>query len=290
MYFGIDTAYHRKVKLKTSKSPESLKSWGIFQGILLMCCCTTSKKWDKLFHVVSSLQCRSFFGPTIVGVDFLLRQLHHVSLLSYGGWAVDGRKTMETSLWKHPCQAAINKKRAFQPFEALRHLACTWHFDIILGTIHYDLSQWTHLPICNSKGFCLMGPGFPMIEFLRIWRPKRKNNTHRFWKKMTCSLKTWMIECWWQQSRSTLDVSNIIICTFYTCKLHVFFGTRSHLWNTMFAIYQGKMLKIPVKLWQRPCNVWLPLIMKLNNNDSWSKGEKTAAGRIRVGVHRPGPW
>ncbi len=42
-------------------------------------------------------------------------------------------------------------------------------------------------------------------------------------KNMTCSLKIWMIECWWQQSCSTLDVSNITIhylnpvtCTYFS--------------------------------------------------------------------------
>lgn len=137
------------------------------------------KKLQNLDHLD-----RWFFGPTHVGVDFVEAAPSRLTAILRwlgSGWEEnDGniRKFKNRMLLKHPCQAAINKKQAFQPFEALRHLVCTWHFDIILWIIHYDLSQWTHLPICNSKAFCLMGPGFPLWSNSCEFGVRKKTSHH----------------------------------------------------------------------------------------------------------------
>ena len=67
------------------------------------------------------------FGPLVFGskhmlVLILLRQLHHGSLLSYGGWAVDGRKTMELRKFKNrmllkaPLPGSNQQKASFPTF------------------------------------------------------------------------------------------------------------------------------------------------------------------------------
>ncbi len=165
MYFGYRVS-EVSVKMKTSKSLRNVPRYPlvVLRNQLKSQTCLMFPG----FNVVTVVEMEELakpgplikLGPTSVGVCFEAAPSRLTAILRWlgRGWEEnDGqiKKFKKKMLLKilHPCHAAIKKKRAFQTFEALRHLVCIYMALLYYWIIHYDLSQWIQLPIPNSKVF-----------------------------------------------------------------------------------------------------------------------------------------